>query len=139
MGKITQEQSLTRDKVSSKKLISDALRQMLREDVTIAGPNGCPTTITKAQSLSKRLIDIALFCDSPKTAVTAAKVIMEFTEGKPAVQDTKEKEALPTVEFVIQNVEDAEVIKQKALAFDSMPKDDDRETIDLGNGTEVKA
>lgn len=134
MGIINPElKSANKDKTSSKKLISDALRQLLKEEVEVGA-----IRITKAQALSKRLVDIALFCDSPKTAVTAAKVIMEFTEGKPAVQDNKEKEALPVVEFVVKDVEDAEVIRQKAIAYDTLHPEDKEPSIDLGNGMELK-
>lgn len=113
MGFITPEMNVSKADSKSKKAISDALRNRLFEKITTPDGNGVPIEKTVAQAIGDKLIDIALFSESEKCASTAAKLILEYTEGKPSVQNDVEKVEIPAVVFNLTG-ELPSAIKDKA-------------------------
>lgn len=133
MGLIAPEQASKKKNISSKRLISDSLRRQLLEEIAVPTADGDSVIMTRAQALGQRLLDIALFSKSDKTSATAAKIILESTEGKPAVQTDDVNTEIPSVKFILQS-DDQKKLEQKAL---NAPGEDEIQSVfkvDMGNG-----
>lgn len=105
-------------KPTNKKILDSTLARRLGEPITVDG-----TTMTVAQALANRLIDIALFAESNKDAVTASKLIFERVNGKAAVMVDDTKEEMPPVTFRLstEGVKKLEELKNIPAAVESEP------------------
>jgi hypothetical protein len=134
MGIIAPAQSETKKiKTSSKRLISDALRSQLLEEVAVPDQDGETVIMPRAQALGMRLMDIALYSKSDKTSATAAKIILESVEGKPAVQTEDINQEIPAVKFILQSG-DQKRLEEKASKDISEASRNGVLKVDLGNG-----
>lgn len=139
MGIISTGQLSKTSDTGAKRIISETLKKRLLETVTTCDGAGVPVKKTVAQAIGDKLVDIALFSESEKCSTTAAKLILEYTEGKPAVQDTTVKSEIPAVVFnltpplahdlegkALVKIQDADV-EDQTISF----KTDDGEEITL--------
>lgn len=132
MGKISPDLTTSSEK-NTKRLISDALRRIGTETVTVSSDEiGVPITVRKIDALSKRLWDIALYSDNEKVVGTIAKVILEFTEGKPEVRANETKQAVSPVQIIVHQG-DKEKLEQKA----QLAIEEHEPRILLGDGMEI--
>ena len=107
----------------NKKLLSDAIMFALNEEVEI--PDGGIST--PAQLIAKRLVSTAMFAEANKDATSAAKLLLEYSIGKPAVVQNDKKEDITKVAFVF---EDADLDKiAKVAAKDAGPDDGDDDEV----------
>ena len=123
MGKIAPEVPAVK-KISrgNKKLLSDAIMFALNEEVEIPDGGGISTP---AQLIAKRLLNTAMFAEANKDATSAAKLLLEYSIGKPAVVQNDKKEDITKVAFVF---EDADLDKiAKVAAKDDGSGDDGEE------------
>ena len=103
------------------------------ETVTVSSDEiGVPITVRKIDALSKRLWDIALYSDNEKVVGTIAKVILEFTEGKPEVRANETKQAVSPVQIIVHQG-DKEKLEQKA----QLAIEEHEPRILLGDGMEI--
>lgn len=108
----------------SKRLLSDAIMFALNEEVEIPDGGGISTP---AQLIAKRLVSTAMFAEANKDSTSAAKLILEYSIGKPAVVQNEKKEDITKVAFVF---EDADLDKiAKAAAKDAGPDDGDDDEV----------
>lgn len=107
-------------KPTNKKLLDETLSRRLGENVTVDG-----VSMTVAQALSNRLIDIALFAESNKDSVTAAKLIFERVNGRAAVMVDDTKEEMPPVTFRLKtdDVRKLEALSRSQLPVEPEPSD----------------
>lgn len=107
MGKIAP--AFQKDK-KSKTVLREAVWSKLNEE--ILGDDGSVTSY--AEVMASRLVAMACYAESDKDAISAAKFIKEWFEGKPAVSDTTNKVDMPVVKFIL-NGQEASMIEDRAL------------------------
>lgn len=73
-------------------------------------------------AMANRMVDIAIYSESEKNAISAARAIREFTEGKAAVQETKVKLEMPIVQFNLTAPQQETIMKKANL---ELPEYDD--------------
>lgn len=115
MGKIAP--SFQKDK-KAKRVLRDAVWTKLSEEQI----DGDGSVTTYAEIMANRLVNIACFAESDKDAISAAKFLKEWMEGKSPVTDTTEKVEMPMVQFILKEPEVA-MIEDKA----SRPLEDEEE------------
>lgn len=98
---------------NNKRVLGQTLARRLSEYVSVDGES-----MSIAQAISNRLIDIALFAENNKDATSAAKLIFERVEGRAAIMTDDKKEEIPAVTFRLKN---ADAGKLKQLAETSTP------------------
>lgn len=131
MGKICPSQ--VEGEKNTKRLISDAIRNIGKENVTVSSDEvGVPVTMRKIDALAKRLWDIALYSENEKVVGTVAKVILEFTEGKPEVRSNEMKQAVAPVQIIVHK-DDRARLEEKAQ--NALEEHEPR--ILLGDGMEI--
>ena len=115
MGKIAP--SFQKDK-KAKRVLRDAVWAQLNEEQI----DGDGSVTTYAEIMANRLVNVACFAESDKDAISAAKFLKEWTEGKPPVTDSTEKIEMPMVKFILNEPEVA-MIEDKA----SQPYEEEEE------------
>lgn len=106
MGKIAP--SFQKDK-KAKRVLRDAVWAKLNEE-QMDGDGG---VTTYAEIMANRLVNVACFAESDKDAISAAKFLKEWMEGKSPVTDSTEKIEMPMVKFILNEPEVA-MIEDKA-------------------------
>ena len=115
MGKIAP--SFQKDK-KAKRVLRDAVWAKLNEEQI----DGDGSVTTYAEIMANRLVNVACFAESDKDAISAAKFLKEWMEGKSPVTDSTEKIEMPMVKFILNEPEVA-MIEDKA----SQPYEDEEE------------
>lgn len=115
MGKIAP--SFQKDK-KAKRLLRDAVWAKLNEEQI----DGDGSVTTYAEIMANRLVNVACFAESDKDAISAAKFLKEWMEGKSPVTDSTEKIEMPMVKFILNEPEVA-MIEDKA----SQPYEEEEE------------
>ena len=115
MGKIAP--SFQKDK-KAKRVLRDAVWTKLNEEQL----DGDGSVTTYAEIMANRLVNVACFAESDKDAISAAKFLKEWMEGKSPVTDSTEKVEMPMVKFILNEPEVA-MIEDKA----SRPLDEEEE------------
>lgn len=115
MGKIAP--SFQKDK-KAKRVLRDAVWAKLNEE-QMDGDGG---VATYAEIMANRLVNVACFAESDKDAISAAKFLKEWMEGKSPVTDSTEKIEMPMVKFILNEPEVA-MIEDKA----SQPYEEEEE------------
>ena len=75
-----------------KNAIATALAHGMQE--VVETPDGL---MTVAEAIAKRLLSTAIFAENNKDSTSAAKVVLEYTAGKPAVQNQDKKTEIPAM------------------------------------------
>lgn len=137
MGKITPDFPAKKISRGNRKLLSDAIMFALGEDVEIPDGGGISTP---AQLIAKRVVNTAMFAEANKDATSAAKLILEYSIGKPAVVQTDKKEDITKVAFVFEDADLNQIAKTAAKPSD--PEDDDDDDVSgvairMDDGSEV--
>ena len=115
MGKIAP--SFQKDK-KAKRVLRDAVWAKLNEEQI----DGDGSVTTYAEIMANRLVNVACFAESDKDAISAAKFLKEWMEGKSPVTDSTEKIEMPMVKFILNEPEEA-MIEDKA----SQPYEEEEE------------
>lgn len=116
-----------------KRLISDSIKKMGNEEITVSSDDiGVPVIMKKREALAKRLWDIALYSDNEKVVGTVAKIILEFSEGKPEVRANEQKQAVAPVQIIVHQNEKEELERKAQYAIEEKES-----RISLGDGMEV--
>ena len=115
MGKIAP--SFEKDK-KAKRVLRDAVWAKLNEEQI----DGDGSVTTYAEIMANRLVNVACFAESDKDAISAAKFLKEWMEGKSPVTDSTEKIEMPMVKFILNEPEVA-MIEDKA----SQPYEEEEE------------
>lgn len=115
MGKIAP--SFQKDK-KAKRVLRDAVWAKLNEEQI----DGDGSVTTYAEIMANRLVNVACFAESDKDAISAAKFLKEWMEGKSPVTDSTEKIEMPMVKFILNEPEVA-MIEDKA----SQPYEEEEE------------
>lgn len=115
MGKIAP--SFQKDK-KAKRVLRDAVWAKLSEEQI----DGDGSVTTYAEIMANRLVNVACFAESDKDAISAAKFLKEWMEGKSPVTDSTEKIEMPMVKFILNEPEVA-MIEDKA----SQPYEEEEE------------
>ena len=98
MGKIAP--SFQKDK-KAKRVLRDAVWAKLNEEQI----DGDGSVTTYAEIMANRLVNVACFAESDKDAISAAKFLKEWMEGKSPVTDSTEKIEMPMVKFILNEPE----------------------------------
>ena len=115
MGKIAP--SFQKDK-KAKRVLRDAVWAKLNEEQI----DGDGSVTTYAEIMANRLVNVACFAESDKDAISAAKFLKEWMEGKSPVTDSTENIEMPMVKFILNEPEVA-MIEDKA----SQPYEEEEE------------
>lgn len=91
------------------KFLATSLTGTLRELVVLEDGR----RVTKAQAISERLVDIAMFAESNADSTSAAKLIFDRVLGKAAVQKTEDIQEMPKVVLALRD-DDLETMSKKA-------------------------
>lgn len=97
----------------SKSFLNDCLASSMRELVFTEDGR----QVTKAQAITERVVNIAMFAQSNTDALSAAKFIFERLGGKPAVMKDEELKPMPMIQFSLntrgyENLQKAESYKE---------------------------
>lgn len=116
-----------------KRLISDSIKKMGNEEITVSSDDiGVPVIMKKKDVLAKRLWDIALYSENEKVVGTVAKLILEFSEGKPEVRANEQKQAVAPVQIIVHQNEKEELERKAQYAIEEKEP-----RILLGEGMEI--
>lgn len=86
---------------SDSKYLASSLNSGLRELVALEDGR----MVTKAQAITERMINIAMFAESNTDAISASKFIFERVLGKAAVQKETEVKEMPKVILALKDDE----------------------------------
>lgn len=111
MGKIAP--SFQKDK-KAKRVLRDAVWTKLNEEQL----DGDGSVTTYAEIMANRLVNVACFAESDKDAISAAKFLKEWMEGKSPVTDSTEKVEMPMVKFILNEPEVAMIEDKASIQFE---------------------
>lgn len=126
MGIISPNKTIKTAKKVDRKYLDSALSSMATEQIT----DGDGNLSNYAQGLARRVWDIALYAESDKDSITAAKFISERLNGKPAVIVEEEKEEIPAITFRV-HTGDANKIKELASRPDVEEEPTDKVVVNI--------
>lgn len=107
MAQVTITRNPNTDK--SDRLISGALKAVLKEVIEVTAENDSVVQITRAEDLARNIIETARYDENANVRAIFSKLILEYTEGKPAVQSDKETQALPAFNITLSIPEKQEL------------------------------
>lgn len=111
------------------KFLATSLNSTLRELVELEDGR----TVTKAQAISERLVDIAIFSSSNADSVSAAKLVFDRVLGKAAVQKTEEIQEMPKVILALRD-DDLNSMAKKAEKALPEQEDDPAILVETNDG-----
>lgn len=83
----------------TEKLISSSMREILKEEIEIDTEGDVVVKRSRAEDLARNIYETARYDENPLVRRAFTQLLLEYTEGKPAVQTDNRKEMLPVLKF----------------------------------------
>lgn len=129
MGYITpvKKNEVSLKKVANKRILVDCAMELLAEEEEDAEG----VIRSNAMQIMRRLVATAKYAESNKDATSAAKVLLDYTYGKPAIVSNEEQEEVPEIVLRV-NPKDKEQLMALAARDDiEQETPDDRVVVDI--------
>lgn len=98
----------------------------MRERILVTDRNtGESYYTTKGDALFDRLIDIGLYSENEKNAITAAKAALDYGFGKPGIRKEEEKQEFPEIVFKLTPTQNKELLRRSALPVPASDEDEE--------------
>ncbi|MCQ2081599.1 MAG: hypothetical protein MJZ11_08065 [Lachnospiraceae bacterium] len=107
-------------------IMHDVSKKKMRERILVTDRNtGESYYTTKGDALFDRLIDIGLYSENEKNAITAAKAALDYGFGKPGIRKEEEKQEFPEIVFKLTPTQNKELLRRSALPVPASDEDEE--------------
>lgn len=104
-------------------LITLALKEALNEYVIVDDENSLGVKMKRSELFARNMLQAALFDASPQVRAIFSRLILEYTEGKPAVKQEHHQQQLPPITLNIMQYKPSEKEEMLKNAKTDVPPD----------------